>query len=92
MLHRKVMTNQRSIEETGIQEFLRLQRERISFLETALAQYNDGRSKNLYCIAAALLSAESLRQSLALAEDSQSLRRALNSYAEAEGQELKLRK
>ena len=92
VLHRKVMPNQRLIAEIGIDEFIKQQRERISFLETALEHYNDGRSKNLYCIAAALLSVDNLKKSLALAESGEPLKAILNHFADAEEQELKLRK
>ena len=92
VLHRKVMPNQHLIAEIGIDEFVKRQQERISFLETALAHYDDGRSKSLFCIAAALLSAESLQQSLSLAESGEPIKTILNHFAEEEGQELKLRK
>ena len=92
VLHRKVMPNQRLIAEIGIDEFIERQQERISFLETALAHYDDGRSKSLFCIAAALLSVESLKQSLSLAKSGEPIKKILSRFAEEEGQELKLRK
>ena len=92
VLHRKLMPNQRLIAQIGIDEFIRQQRERISFLEIALEHYNDGRSKNLYCIAATLLSIEDLEKALTFAENGESLKAVLNRFADEEGQELKLRK
>jgi len=92
VLHRNVMPNQRLLAEIGIDEFIKRQHERISFLETALSRYDDGRSKNLFCIAAALLSVESLKQALILAENGEPLKPVLSRFAETEGQELKLRK
>ena len=86
------MPNQRLITEIGIDEFIKQQRERISFLEIALANYDDGRSKSFFCIAAALLSIKSLKQSLVLAKSGEPLKAVLNRFADAEGQELKLRK
>lgn len=80
VLHRKVMPNQHLIAEIGIGEFVKRQQERISFLETALAHYDDGRSKSLFCIAATLLSAESLKQSLSLAENGAPLKTILNRF------------
>ena len=92
VLHRKVMPNQRLITEIGIDEYIKRQRERISFLETVLARYDDGRSKSFFCIAATLLSIESLKRALALVESGEPLKGVLSRFAEAEGQELKLRR
>lgn len=92
VLHRKIISNQRFIAEIGIDAFIEQQRQRIVFLKTALALYDDGRSKNLFCIAAALLSIESLIKALNLAEGGKSLKAILSSLAEAEDQELRLRK
>lgn len=86
------MPNQRLIAEIGIDEFVRRQQSRIAFLETAIARYDDGRSKNLFCIAAALLSVESLNRALERAGQGENLRALLESFAIAEGQELRLRK
>ena len=92
VLHRQIMSNQRLIAEIGIDGYIKRQRERISFLETALARYDDGRSKSFFCIAAALLSVESLKRALVLAENGEPLKAALNRFAATEGQELKLRR
>ena len=86
------MPNQRLIAEIGIDEFIRQQRKRISFLEKALEQYNNGRNKNFYCIAATLLTVEKLEQALILAGNGEPLKAILNAFADEEGQELKLRK
>ena len=92
VLHRQVIPNQRLIAEIGIEEFVRQQQARIDFLETAIARYDDGRSKNFYCIAAALLFVDSLNNALERAERGEDLRTVLSSFAEIEGQELRLRK
>jgi hypothetical protein len=84
--------NQEMIRERGLDAFLSGQAERIAFLETALAKHNDGRGKNFYCIAAALLSVESLNNAMNRADNGESLRGVLNEYAAAEGQILKLEK
>lgn len=90
--HRQVMPNQRLIAEIGMEAFLKQQSRRIEFLVTALQRYNDGKSKSLYCLAAALLSLESLSKALSLAENGKNLRNVLTGFAKAEGQDLKLRK
>lgn len=90
--HRKVMPNQRMIAEIGFDAFLEQQRQRITFLEAALERYDDGKSKNFFCLAAALLSIGRLNESLSLAKDGEDLRAALTRFAGIEGQELKLRK
>lgn len=90
--HRAAMGNQRLIAEIGLPAFLEQQKRRIAFLNAALEKHNDGRSKGVYCLAAALLKVESLDDALAAADGGESLREALNVYAAAEGQELKLRK
>ncbi len=92
VLHRRVIPNQEDIRENGLDVFLAHQSERIFFLESALEKYDDGRSKNLFCIAAALLSIESLNEALRRAGGGEDIKVVLKAYAEAEGQELKLRK
>lgn len=90
--HRKVMSNQRRIIEAGIDAFLEQQQRRIVFLEAALARHDDGKSKNFLCLAATLLSLDSLNEALAMADSGKNLRDALTRFAEVEGQELKLKK
>jgi len=92
ILHRLVMSNQRKIAEMGIDEYVRRQESRMQFLETAIRRLNDGRSKNYFCIAATLLTVESLSAALARAETGESLRVVLDEYAKVEKQELRLRK
>lgn len=90
--HNRMFQNHKMIQEIGLDQFFVLQAGRIAFLETVLKQYNDGRSKNFYCIAAALISVKSLKEALNRAGNGEDLRNALNEYALAEGQELKLGK
>jgi hypothetical protein len=90
VLHRRIMPNQHLVREIGLDAFLAKQAERIAFLGAALSQHDDGRSKGFYCIAAALLSAESLRKALDRAENGENLRTVLDEYAAAEEQHLKL--
>jgi hypothetical protein len=91
VLHRRVMPNQHMIQAHGLPAFLMQQAERIAFLETALARFDDGRSKGYFCMAATLLSADGLRGALARAEAGAPLRAELARVADMEGQELKLR-
>ena len=90
--HRKMLPNHESIQDKGLAAFLEQQEKRIAFLETALRDHSDGRSKSFYCIAAALLSIEGLSRALSLAEQGDSFKEVLVQIAETEGQELKLRK
>ena len=92
VLHRRMLPNQACIRDSGLEAFLALQSERIVFLESALTKYDDGRSKSFFCIAAALLSIESLNEALSKADDGENLRAVLTAYAETEGKELMLRK
>lgn len=54
--HKKSLSNLREIKKTGLEKFLEQQKKRIEFLEFALNEYNEGRSKSFYCRASALLS------------------------------------
>ena len=90
--HKKMLPNLEFIKENGLDAFLEQQEKRINFLETALRDHNDGRSKSFYCIAAALLSVEGLNHALMLAEQGEPFKEVLIRIAETEGQELKLRK
>jgi hypothetical protein len=90
--HRRVMANQKRIAEVGLERFLEEQRRRVVFLETALSQYDDGKSKNFFCLAAALLSIDGLNKALEAAKNGAALRIASAECAAAEEEELKLRK
>jgi hypothetical protein len=90
VLHRRITPNQYLVREIGLDAFLAKQAERMAFLRAALGRHNDGRSKGLYCMAAALLSAEALKNALGRADGGENLRAVLDEYAAAEGQELKL--
>jgi len=96
-----------SIRKHGIEEFIEQQRKRIRLLETMLKNFDDGRSKSFYCIAATLLPITDLEISLNETEQkikadkirlddiktkSKTLKEFLNNFATKEGIELKLRK
>jgi len=66
--HRKMMPNLRFIKKFGIKEFLNDQKKKQDFLEQMLEQFNDGRSRSFYCVAATLLPLEALKKSLDLAK------------------------
>ncbi len=52
------------IQKNGIKEFERQQMAREELLRSILSEFNDGRSKTLYCIAATLLEIGELEQAL----------------------------
>lgn len=92
VLHRRVMPNQWRIRDIGLDAFLNEQASRIAFLEEALREHDDGRSKGYFCMAATLLTLAGLRQALTDAANGLPLKTELARVADLEGQELKLRK
>ncbi len=101
------MPNLNFIKEHGIVEFIEQQRKRIGILETMLRNFDDGRSKSFYCIAATLLTVADLETSLNTAEQEISacnigpddiktrariLGKVLSSFADQKGIKLSLRK
>jgi hypothetical protein len=88
--HKRMMANQEMIAKIGLEAFLEQQAERIEFLEVALERHNNGRNKSFFCLAAALLPLESLREALELADGGENLRGLLNGFAKVEGVELTL--
>ncbi|MCL1849389.1 MAG: DUF3795 domain-containing protein [Clostridiales bacterium] len=90
--HQRMMPNHEMVMEIGLHPFLLLQAERIAFLETALAQHDNGRNKGFFCIAAALLPVEDLKNALSLAAQGDNLRDTLSRMADAEGVSLALNK
>jgi len=61
---KKVFQNQQFILEYGIDKYLEQQGLRIGMLRGMLENYNDGRSKTFYCLAATLLSVGGLNKAL----------------------------
>lgn len=105
--HRNVIPNQEQIRKSGLPAFLAQQQLRMDSLKHMLDDYDDGRSKSFYCLAAALLSADGLQYALTQAEqrieseqiDSDNrrskakiLRQTLEDAARTENTELQLRK
>jgi len=66
--HRKMIPNLKFIEKCGIKEFLNEQKKRQKLLEEMLEQFNEGRSRTVYCVAATLLPIKALKKSLDLAK------------------------
>jgi hypothetical protein len=62
--YKKVMPNLSFIKEHGIEKFIAQQKKRIRLLETMIDNFDDGRSKSLYCKSATLLDLGDLRDSL----------------------------
>ncbi len=95
--HQKCLQNIQKIKTEGIEEFLKEQEERKSFLEIMLQKYNPGRCTSLYCLASALMSIESLKVSVqqieSVKEDkAKSFKKSIQELAENEQITLKLRK
>jgi hypothetical protein len=62
--HGMMISNLRFIVRSGIDEYLREQDLRRCALERMLSEFNDGRSKSYYCLAARLLSLDALVDAL----------------------------
>jgi len=90
------------IEKKGIIEFEKHQKIREEILATMLAEFNEGRSKSQFCIAATILEIKDLKtvlqgarkqtNNLELKEKSQVLNKLLNDIASRKKLQLKLRK
>lgn len=106
LTHQKVKSNLYFIKEQGLEKFLKQQAKRISLLERMLKDFDDGRSKSFYCIAATLLPVAELETLLGEAEHkikvekvkagdtktkAKILRGFLEGFAAKGGVELKLR-
>jgi hypothetical protein len=87
--HKNSLANLRTIKEHGIEQFVAQQRERIALLDTMLSEFDDGRSKGFFCLAATLLP---LEDGADLKSRAAILRRILGSAASRLGISLKLRK
>jgi len=68
LTHRKIMSNLIFIRKRGIKEFLNEQGRRQKLLEQMLEQFNEGRSRSLYCVVVTLLPIKTLEKSLDLAK------------------------
>jgi TPP-dependent trihydroxycyclohexane-1,2-dione (THcHDO) dehydratase len=90
------------IKKNGINEFEKIQKKREHLLKEMLRDFNEGRSKSYYCIAATVLDIEELNEALTRAKKesdglnierkSKVLHLILDSIAKKENYFLKLRK
>jgi hypothetical protein len=107
LTHQKIKPNLYFIREQGLEKFLKQQKKRIALLERMLKDFDDGRSKSFYCIAATLLPVVELEALLGEAgrklkvrkveagdtkTKAEILRELLNDFAAKGGVELRLRK
>ena len=107
LTHAKVKANLDFIRSHGIVKFMEQQTKRIQLLERMLEGFNDGRSKNFYCIATTLLPIGDLEIALEKAGQrikadrvepddikarAKTLKGFLNDFAAGKGIELRLRK
>jgi hypothetical protein len=63
-----IKANFEFVRKYGIDKWAARQNEKIAFLKTLLADYNDGRSKSFYCLSVQLLPLEKLKTALAQAQ------------------------
>lgn len=62
--YRNVISTLSFIRDNGIEDYLARQKRRMDLLQIMLSNYDDGRSKNFYCMASALLSMDDLESAL----------------------------
>jgi len=62
--HKKTEQNLNVIKKYGIEKFITQQNKKIALLKLMLSDFNDGRAKNYFCLAAALLSIKGLEKSI----------------------------
>ena len=102
LCYQKVEDNIASIQKNGIAEFEKQQKTREKLLREMLAEFNEGRSKTLYCIAATVLEISELEsllekaraksKELDIGAKSEVMHSFLNEIAENKNYLLKLRK
>ena len=100
--YQKLETDILFIREHGVAEFEKQQKTREALLKEMLREFNDGRSKSYYCIAATVIEVDELQDALSIAkeqskdmqikEKSKTLHSLLDLVAIEKGYLLKLRK
>ncbi len=90
------------IQKNGVNEFEKVQKTRENLLKEMLQEFNEGRSKSYYCIAATVLEIEELEEALTKAKEdsigleikskSKVLHSILDEIAKRKNYYLKLRK
>jgi hypothetical protein len=66
--YQKLEADIASIQKSGVTEFEKLQKTREKLLQKMLKEFNDGRSKSYYCIAATVLEIEELDTAITYAQ------------------------
>jgi hypothetical protein len=66
--HKKMMENQKNIKDNGIAKYAGEQNIRIKILEKLLREYNDGKRKSYFCLAARLIDVKILNEIIIKAE------------------------
>ena len=100
--YQKLEANIAFIQKNGIEEFEKQQKTREKLVRLLLSEFNDGRSKTFYCIAATILEIDELENVLEEAREksmdfdlkakSEVMHSLLNEIAEKKNYSLKLRK
>lgn len=102
--YRNVLSDLEKVKQDGIESYAAMLNEKIEILDLLINNYNDGRSKNFYCIAVNLLELDPLRdvmrtirEEIGISEKStqekvREIRTLLEARAAEAGLELKLRK
>ena len=101
--YRPLPDNYAFIQKYGIEEFARLEMEKLDFLRNLLDNYNEGRSKGFYCLSCQLLPLDELKEALAdaqtqiagdtdIKEKARIVRAAISKLADKLKVSLKLRK
>ena len=100
--YQKLEDNITFIQKNGAHEFEKIQKKREDLLKEMLHKFNEGRSKNYYCVAATVLEIEELEEALTKAKKdsigleikgkSKVLHSILNEIAERKNYYLKLRR
>ena len=101
--YKPLEANYAAIQKNGIEEFARLEKEKMGLLRHLIDNYNDGRSKSLYCTSCQLIPLDKLKEALADAEMKMSedadikegarlARAAISEIADSLGIDLKLRR
>ena len=101
--YRPLAANFAFIQENGIEEFARLEIEKLEFLKYLLNTYNESRSKSFYCTSCQLIPLDKLKEALAgvetkitedtgIKEKAKIVRAAIGNTADTLQIDLKLRK
>jgi hypothetical protein len=85
LTHKKAKLNLDFIRTYGLEEFAKQQRKRIKLLEKMIRNFDDGRSKSFYCVAATLLPGTALEATIGIVNSND---RDSNTISDAEMQNL----